>query len=409
MSVEQLQRLRNTDAPWLMVSSFVNPHDITLWGDLTVASSLAGTAGSFYLPQQLAGSNVPRNLFGPMYEASSREDLSTKPSAQGSFVDLYPRGFQPMNNGEMYHRFYYQLQKEVDQHVTTVLEALQSDRRMYRETIVVYLSDHGELLGAHGGMFQKWHNAYDEMLRVPLIFHNPELFQAQSSDVLTSHADLIPTMLGLAGLDEKSIGRELRKTHTQVRRLVGRDLSGILLGEDDGSSLRSEPVFFMTDDQVFRGAKAVSSLGMSYQPVVQPASVETVVAFLPTGPDGADERWKYSRFWDNPALWSSPGVQDVQTFVPGMVNTPGQRVAITTVKAPNPTAGQVAPPPDEFEMYNVTLDPGELDNLAGNSSFANTQRLLSTILNEQRTQKRLAPLIEPWADGTKKQFPFTPN
>ncbi len=200
----------------------MNPHDITLWGSLALAGDLSGAQGSFYLAEQLVGSNVPQDLFGPAYTQSTNEDLSTKPVAQKSFVSQYPKAFQPLRNDSDYHRFYYQLQKNVDEQIGKVINAFTDDRTQYRDTIVIYLSDHGEMLGAHGGMFQKWHAAYDEMLRVPFMFHNPELFPTrQSSDILTSHADLIPTMLGLAGLDEAVLAKELRNTHTQVRRLVG--------------------------------------------------------------------------------------------------------------------------------------------------------------------------------------------
>ena len=410
LGVEQLQRLRGNDKPWLLVTSFVNPHDITLWGSLTLAGDLSGAQGAFYLAQQLIGSNVPTNLFGPEYTRSANEDLSTKPVAQGSFVSQYPKGFQPLDNGPEYHRFYYQLQKNVDEQIGRVIKALTDEREQYRDTIIIYLSDHGEMLGAHGGMFQKWHAAYDEMLKVPFIVHNPTLFpQAQTSDVLTSHADLLPTMLGLAGLDEKVLAKELRKTHTQVRRLVGNDLSGHLLGEQDGSVYEKRPVYFMTDDQPFKGANAVSFTGLPYRPVDQPNCVETVVTYLPTGPAGTKERWKYSRYWDNPQFWSQPNVQDVQTFVPGMVNAPGTKVAQTTVKTLNPTAGQVGPPADEFELYNTTVDPLEMSNLYGNSQFAATQTLMVNLLATERSVKRLTPVIEPWADGSAQQFPFTPN
>ncbi len=410
MSVEQLQKLRRSENPWLMVASFVNPHDITLWGDFTLGMDLTGQQGAFYLAQQLLGSNVPHDLFTDLYRQSSNENLSLKPTAQGSFVDRYPQGFQPLRNGIEYHRFYYQLQKEVDKHIGTVVEALSNDRNNYRDTIVIYLSDHGEMLGSHGGMFQKWHNAYDEILKVPFIFHNPTLFdRAQESDILTSHADLIPTMLGLAGLDEAVLARELRNTHTQVRRLVGRDLSGVLLGEESDAKLRDEPVYFMTDDQPFKGANAVSALGIAYQPVQQPNCVETVVAYLPTGTAGAKERWKYSRYWDNPQSWTSPGVQDVQTFVPGLVNKPGNRVAVTTVTATNPTSGQTAPPADQFELYNVTADPTEMTNLYTNSGSVGFLMIMQRLLAEQREQKRLNPITQPWADGSMRQFPFTPS
>ena len=35
---DQIARLRTAKRPWLLVTSFVDPHDITLWGDLTLAS-----------------------------------------------------------------------------------------------------------------------------------------------------------------------------------------------------------------------------------------------------------------------------------------------------------------------------------------------------------------------------------
>jgi len=411
MSVEQLQRLRSSDKPWLLVTSFVNPHDITTWGRFTLAASAQaeaqGTRNAFYLPQQLVGSNVPRDLFTPAYRASENEDLSKKPTAQGSFVDQYPFGFQPLNNNEMYHRFYYQLQKEVDDHIASVMSALMSNRKQYRDTIVIFMSDHGEMLGAHGGMFQKWHNAYDEVLRVPFVFHNPELFpRAQASDVLTSHADLIPTMLGLAGLDEVAIAKDLRNTHTQVRRLPGRDLSGILLGEDDPASLRDQPVYFMTDDQPFKSTSAISILGTAYEPVEQPNCVETVVAHLPTGLGGAIEKWKYSRYWDNPQYWSTPNVQDVRTFVPGVYNQPGERVAVTTVKSLNPGPGEIAPPDDQFELYNVSRDPTEMLNLYGVADHQPVLAIMQKLLDAERATKRLEPTYQPWADGTTQQFPF---
>jgi Sulfatase. len=240
----------------------------------------------------------------------------------------------------------------------------------------------------------------------PFVFHNPELFpRAQSSDVLTSHADLIPTMLGLAGIDEAAIAKELRNTHTQVRRLPGRDLSGILLGEQNPSTMRDQPVYYMTDDQPFKSTSAISVLGTAYEPVNQPNCVETVVAYLPSGVGGAMEKWKYSRYWDNPQYWSTPNVQDVRTFVPGQYNTPGERVAVTTVKSLNPGQGETAPPPDEFELYNVTRDPAEMLNLYGVAEHQPRLRALQAILDAERASKRLEPTFQPWADGTAQQLP----
>ena len=40
--------------------------------------------------------------------------------------------------------------------------------------------------------------------------------------------------------------------------------------------------------------------------MIQPNHIETVVTYLPTGPDGAMEKWKYSRYSDSPQFWSDP-------------------------------------------------------------------------------------------------------
>lgn len=97
------------------------------------------------------------------------------------------------------------------------------------------------------------------------------------------------------------------------------------------------------------------------------------------------------------------------TIVKGLANQPGNKIATTTVKTANPTGDQVAPPADQFELYNLSTDPTEMTNLAGNADYAAVQSTMQTLLNVQRSEKRLSPVMQPWADGTMKQFPFTPS
>lgn len=384
--VEQLRKLQQANTPWLLVTSFVNPHDITIWGDLTLASR------NYYLMQSLVGSNVPANLFDDRYRISSDEDLAGKPTAQASYRDAYANAFQPTRNGQEYHRFYYQLQANVDRQIGHVLRALRSGGpEFYRNTVVVFLSDHGELLGAHGGMFQKWHQAYDEVLRVPAVFHNPSLFpKAKATSALTSHADLLPTMLGLAGVNAANLRRQLALTHTQVRQFPGRDLSPLLLGQRPESGYR-QPQYFMTDDEPTRGSQQVAFNGVMYPAVVAPAHLETVVAQLPTGAGGALEQWKYTRYFDNPKFWSDPGVQDVQTMIDGNMNDAGTKTATTTVKT--------SAVPDQVEVYNVSRDPTEMHDLSQDPASAATVRQLRVLLAAQRRAKRLEPRLDPRFNG----------
>ncbi len=101
-----------------------------------------------------------------------------------------------------------------------VLEALDA-AGLYDETLIVFLSDHGELLGARGPHAFSKYNLYDPAIRVPLIVKPPKSMNAQAgttSDSLVSLVDVLPTILNVAGLEG-------------ANRLPGIDLTPHLLGE----------------------------------------------------------------------------------------------------------------------------------------------------------------------------------
>jgi choline-sulfatase len=209
-------------------------------------------------------------------------------------------------------------------------------------------------------------------------------------------------MLGLAGLDPNELGQALAADHTEVHPLVGRDLSSVILGTV-GPDEVSGPVYFMTDDDPSRGTDQITSIGMMYPSVIQPNHVETVVVNLPTGPVGIAQKWKYSRYSDNPQFWSDPegaalgnsrlppnfpslgSQRDVVTLIDGNVNQADTSEATTTVKT--------VPAADEIEAYNVSLDPLELNNLANSTSPAIQAVLLQlgALLHSQCQAKRLLP------------------
>ena len=95
----------------------------------------------------------------------------------------------------------------------------------------MFTSDHGDLLGAHGGMQQKWYNAFDEAIRVPLVVKGPGVAAAAGGVTIpTSHVDLLPTLLGLAGIDVERAAAGVAEHHAEAHPLPGRDLSGLLTG-----------------------------------------------------------------------------------------------------------------------------------------------------------------------------------
>jgi arylsulfatase A-like enzyme len=86
---------------------------------------------------------------------------------------------------------YYGAVSWIDDCLGRLLAAVDSN------TVVVYTSDHGDILGDHG-YFSKGMFAYEGNVRVPLVLRGPGL-PARRYPHLVQHVDLLPTLLRLAG------------------------------------------------------------------------------------------------------------------------------------------------------------------------------------------------------------------
>jgi choline-sulfatase len=96
----------------------------------------------------------------------------------------------------------------LDDYLARVLETLRSEG-LDENTIVIYLSDHGEMLGEHGLWYKN--AAYEWSARVPLIVSGPGIEPRRIGEVV-SLLDLGPTLCGLAGIEPiapRSDGRDL--------------------------------------------------------------------------------------------------------------------------------------------------------------------------------------------------------
>ena len=89
---------------------------------------------------------------------------------------------------------YYAMCELIDHQVGRIMAALE-DTGQRENTIVVFMSDHGEMLGDHGIYFKGPH-FYDEAVRVPLVISWPKRFQSGLQiDGLMELVDLVPTFL----------------------------------------------------------------------------------------------------------------------------------------------------------------------------------------------------------------------
>ena len=93
---------------------------------------------------------------------------------------------------------YYAMIELIDDQVGRVLDAL-GESGQADDTLVIFTSDHGEMLGDHG-LIQKGCRFYEGLVRVPLILSWPGTIGAgRESDALVELTDLAPTLLEAAG------------------------------------------------------------------------------------------------------------------------------------------------------------------------------------------------------------------
>ena len=386
--------------PFLLVVSFVNPHDIVfapMWFGRT------GPDNPF--------ADSPDNPPDVPPSPTDDEDLASKPAAQIAFRASYPTTYGPSSlvkraysdHAQEYRNLYHRLHVEADRSLSRVLQAVNDEVTSDNESndaVLVRTSDHGELLGAHGGLHQKWFNLYDEAIRVPFTIARlgPQATTARVVEgAPTSHIDVTPTLLGAAGIDEAATAEKLRPAFTELHALPGRDLMPIV---DGAAADTDRMVYAMTRDNMPEGDSGASAMArrmgrIDKQPrplrIQVPAHVganfESLISRVnpADAASGGGHLWKIVRSFDDPATWTEPGMRHL---------------------ASNGLAGEVyrsEPLADQWELYDLDADPIESQNRWNDPEAAAVFELLKKRLADEKA--RVVPQRnQPWPYATR-----TPN
>jgi len=367
--------------PFLLVASFVNPHDIVLFPTWARRSPLS--------PGPLDPPPVPP-------APTADEDLSDKPAAHIAFREAYYSGYGPAwfvqrtyeRNAQRYRDLYYRLHAEVDGPIDRVRRAVTAGSH---NAVLVRTSDHGELLGAHGGLHQKWFNLYDEATRVPFVIARigDRATEARTVTAPTSHVDLVPTLLGAAGVDVDAAAARLAESFTEVHPLPGRDLMPVV---DGAPADENRAVYLMTRDSVLDGDTGASGLARQLNLTANPpgplrirvpahvaSNFEGLVVRVEeaTAAGGAGHLWKLVRTFDDPATWTEPGVR---------------HLAADGLGGP---AYRTDPLDDQWELYDLTVDPIEAVNRWDDPGLDELRRHLRAQLKQARTVS-VPERNEPW-------------
>lgn len=182
-------RGRDRERPFFLWSSFIKPHppfeSPAPWNRL-------------YKPTQMALPHLPEG-----YEA-----LLTYWNRVQNRYKWRDRGMDLQLLRTM-RAAYYAAISFVDYNVGRILGYLRETGELDR-TLVVFTSDHGEMLGDFGSYGKR--SMFDAAARVPLLVRYPERFEAGARcERLASLVDVMPTVLGAAGIETPAecVGEDL--------------------------------------------------------------------------------------------------------------------------------------------------------------------------------------------------------
>jgi choline-sulfatase len=173
------------ERPFFLCVSYCHPHEPfhvpqELW-DLYEGEEI----GLPEIPENLAGYEHPMDQMLNIFHGTDRVDLDDKDA-------LYTM-----------RRAYYGLVTYVDRKVGELLQALE-DYGLHDNTIVMFLSDHGDMLGERR-MVQK-RVFYDYSARIPWLIYHPRRWQeGVKVKEAVSIVDIMPTVLDLLGVNQQEV------------------------------------------------------------------------------------------------------------------------------------------------------------------------------------------------------------
>ena len=330
--------LADEGKPWSLFVSLVNPHDIMYFNTDAPGQPVQDTGRLMMRPTFLPphphyrarwNAPLPRSLRQPFDEPG-------RPSAHREF-DLawgYTLGRIPPEESrwQRFTDYYLNCLRAVDWQLLTILQELDA-LGLADRTIIVYTSDHGEMGGAHG-LRGKGAFAYEECVHLPLHVVHPDVRGGQTCAALTGHVDLVPTLLGRAGMDRARMGE------AAGRDLPGKDFSSVLgaparAGVNDvrDSVLYTYSGLAQTDSELMRVMAEATSVGQDVKDAMKQRGFKPDLRKRGSLRMAFDGRYKFTRYF-----------------------SPLERHRPTTLDELYRL--------NDVELFDLVADPGEMRNLA---------------------------------------------
>lgn len=326
--------------PWFLAVNLVNPHDIMFLntdrpGQVSHAKDLLGSIR----PEP----NDP--LYAKQWEfdlpATFRQPLNApgRPAAHTDYMRSHDGLVGRIAEEDEWrwrrrHNYYLNCLRDVDRNINTLLDELDT-LGLASNTIVVLTADHGDLDGAHR-LHGKGATSYREQNQVPLIVAHPAYTGGKRCKAVTTHLDIVPTLVNLSGADAA------RKA-ALTKELPGKDFSALLATPEKApaNAIREGALYAYNMFAYVDGEFMAKAVALMTQPDGR-AKVQAAAKDGSLRPDltkrGAirsvfDGRYQFTRY-----------------FSPKQHNRPTSLEALFRL--------------NDVELYDHAQDPNEVNNLA---------------------------------------------
>jgi arylsulfatase A-like enzyme len=196
LSLAWLKNREAKEKPFFLMHHFKGPHDNFenaerydfLYDDVTIPE-----------PESLRhrGNHGPPGA--PLYGTSVSKRNTRRNMGQHMFVEPdLPDDAYTAASYQRYLKKYLRAVRGVDDNVARLLAHLE-ETGVLDNTLIIYTSDQGFMLGEHDYIDKRW--MYEESLRMPFIVRYPKSVKAgTSNDAIINNVDFGPTILDFAGV-----------------------------------------------------------------------------------------------------------------------------------------------------------------------------------------------------------------
>ena len=293
--------LNEAGQPWFKTLSLVNPHDVMFYDTDKHGENVQSAKRTMFEPTGTPDDTIYKKTWDVPLSPTRKQPMHApgRPMAHADYQNSQAMltGKIP-NEDERWKRmqdYYFNCISDNDRSIDTILTELEN-LGMLDNTIVIMTADHGELVGAHGGMYGKGATAYREQNNVPFVIYHPDMSGGKKCMAVSAHNDIVPTILGMTGADKKQKKQVLAK-------LKGKDISPLLANPEKAApdAAREGALYcfsmwaFMDADWLGKMAqKMASGEKMTLDTMPRPdmkkrSNIRTVF----------DGRYKYSRYFNS--------------------------------------------------------------------------------------------------------------